>query len=197
MPTAFLIVSVIGLLFTINAFRPLRVEVVALPAFFAGWLTSELPVHHLVSETALLRRRLTNYWGYNSLGYFAPHAAYSASGSQGEQVLVNQDLHAQNVLRAQREPWLVIDPKPLGGEREFGIAALVRGRELGHGRRAVTRREVVPDGLLSPADALRASGLAPKEFITSVRTGRVRPIDLPGGVRAFRKEDVERLRTTA
>ena len=64
-------------------------------------------------------------------------------------------------------------------------------------RRAVTRREVVPDGLLSPADALRASGLAPKEFITSVRTGRVRPIDLPGGVRAFRKEDVERLRTTA
>src|SRR5437870_4241199 len=48
MSTAFLIVSVIGLLFTINAFRPLRVEVLALPAFFAGWLTSELPVHHLV-----------------------------------------------------------------------------------------------------------------------------------------------------
>lgn len=48
MPVAFLIVSVIGLLFTINAFRPLRVEVLSLPAFFAGWLTSELPVHHLV-----------------------------------------------------------------------------------------------------------------------------------------------------
>jgi streptomycin 6-kinase len=54
-------------------------------------------------------------------------------GSQGEQVLVNQDLHADNVLRAQREPWLMIDPKPLAGEREFGVAAIVRGDELGDG----------------------------------------------------------------
>ena len=60
--------------------------------------------------------------------------------SQGEQVLVNQDIHADNVLRAQREPWLLIDPKPLAGEREFGIAATVRGRELGHSRQAVVHR---------------------------------------------------------
>ena len=39
--------------------------------------------------------------------------------TQGEQVLLHQDLHADNVLAAQREPWLVIDPKPLVGEREF------------------------------------------------------------------------------
>jgi isoamylase len=45
-----------------------------------------LPVHHFVSEPHLLRRGLTNYWGYNSLGYFAPHAAYSSSGSGGRQV---------------------------------------------------------------------------------------------------------------
>jgi isoamylase len=45
-----------------------------------------LPVHHFVSEPHLLRRGLTNYWGYNSLGYFAPHAGYSSSGSHGEQV---------------------------------------------------------------------------------------------------------------
>ncbi|MGB8649076.1 MAG: glycogen debranching protein GlgX [Mycobacteriales bacterium] len=45
-----------------------------------------MPVHHFVSEPHLLRRGLTNYWGYNSVGYFAPHAAYSASGSRGEQV---------------------------------------------------------------------------------------------------------------
>jgi isoamylase len=44
------------------------------------------PVHHFVSEAAVVRRGLTNYWGYNSLGYFAPHAAYSSSGSRGEQV---------------------------------------------------------------------------------------------------------------
>ncbi|HYZ76218.1 MAG TPA: aminoglycoside phosphotransferase family protein [Gaiellaceae bacterium] len=60
--------------------------------------------------------------------------------TQGEQVLVHQDFHAQNVLRAEREPWLVIDPKPLAGEREFGIAALVRGSELGHSRRDVLYR---------------------------------------------------------
>ena len=51
--------------------------------------------------------------------------------SQGEQVLVNQDLHAGNVLRATREPWLVIDPKPLTGEREFAVVPIVRGAELG------------------------------------------------------------------
>jgi streptomycin 6-kinase len=61
-------------------------------------------------------------------------------GSQGEQVLLHQDLHAGNVLSAEREPWLVIDPKPLAGEREFGIAALVRGGELGHGRQFVEHR---------------------------------------------------------
>jgi streptomycin 6-kinase len=52
--------------------------------------------------------------------------------SQGEHVLLHQDLHGDNVLRAEREPWLVIDPKPLTEKREFGIAALVRGGELGH-----------------------------------------------------------------
>jgi isoamylase len=45
-----------------------------------------LPVHHFVSEPHLLRRGLTNYWGYNTLGFFAPHAAYSSSGSGGGQV---------------------------------------------------------------------------------------------------------------
>jgi isoamylase len=45
-----------------------------------------LPVHHFVSEPHLLRRGLANYWGYNTLGYFAPHAGYSASGSDGGQV---------------------------------------------------------------------------------------------------------------
>jgi streptomycin 6-kinase len=60
--------------------------------------------------------------------------------SQGEQVLLSQDLHGGNVLRAEREPWLAIDPKPLVGEREFGIAPLVRSMELGHSRRHVLGR---------------------------------------------------------
>jgi streptomycin 6-kinase len=55
--------------------------------------------------------------------------------TQGEQVLLHQDLHGENVLAAEREPWLVIDPKPLAGEREFAVAPIVRSSELGHGKR--------------------------------------------------------------
>ncbi len=42
--------------------------------------------------------------------------------------------------RSLREPWLVIDPKPLLGEREFAIAPIVRSFELGHGKREVLHR---------------------------------------------------------
>ncbi|MFJ4824046.1 glycogen debranching protein GlgX [Streptomyces bacillaris] len=45
-----------------------------------------LPVHQFAHEDHLLRRGLHNYWGYNSIGYFAPHADYSASGTAGQQV---------------------------------------------------------------------------------------------------------------
>ncbi|PWN01720.1 glycogen debranching enzyme GlgX [Nocardioides silvaticus] len=45
-----------------------------------------LPVHQFFSEPALRERGLTNYWGYNSIGFFAPHADYSASGDRGQQV---------------------------------------------------------------------------------------------------------------
>jgi streptomycin 6-kinase len=55
--------------------------------------------------------------------------------TQGEQVLLHQDLHGENVLAAEREPWLVIDPKPLSGEREFSVAPIVRSSELGHSKR--------------------------------------------------------------
>jgi streptomycin 6-kinase len=62
------------------------------------------------------------------------------SQTQGEQVLLHQDLHSDNVLAAQREPWLVIDPKPLIGEREFALAPIVRDFELGHARCDALRR---------------------------------------------------------
>ncbi|SNB61381.1 glycogen debranching protein GlgX [Streptomyces sp. PgraA7] len=45
-----------------------------------------LPVHQFAHEDHLLRRGLHNHWGYNSIGYFAPHAGYSASGTAGQQV---------------------------------------------------------------------------------------------------------------
>ncbi len=45
-----------------------------------------LPVHHFFTEPGVADRGLVNYWGYNSIGFFAPHAAYSSSGDRGEQV---------------------------------------------------------------------------------------------------------------
>jgi streptomycin 6-kinase len=67
-------------------------------------------------------------------------ALQTLAPAQGEQVLLHQDLHADNVLAAQREPWLVIDPKPLVGEREFAVAPIVRSFELGHSKRDVLHR---------------------------------------------------------
>jgi isoamylase len=45
-----------------------------------------LPVHQFVSDRLLEDRGLSNYWGYNSIGYFAPDVRYSSSGSRGKQV---------------------------------------------------------------------------------------------------------------
>jgi isoamylase len=45
-----------------------------------------LPVHHIIDEGFLHARGLTNYWGYSSIGYLAPHALYAATGTRGEQV---------------------------------------------------------------------------------------------------------------
>jgi glycogen operon protein len=45
-----------------------------------------MPVHQFVSEQELLRAGTSDYWGYNSIGFFAPHNAYSSSGDAGQQV---------------------------------------------------------------------------------------------------------------
>ncbi|MHB8188886.1 MAG: glycogen debranching protein GlgX [Ferrimicrobium sp.] len=44
-----------------------------------------MPIHQFVTDRHLLERGLTNYWGYNSIAFFAPHEGY-ATASQGEQV---------------------------------------------------------------------------------------------------------------
>jgi isoamylase len=53
-----------------------------------------LPIHEFVPEGGLLERGLTNYWGYNSIGFFAPHHAYSsaAEGNPGAQVNEFKDM---------------------------------------------------------------------------------------------------------
>lgn len=47
---------------------------------------SLLPVHHFATEPALAARGVKNYWGYSSLGFFAPHAGYAADQTPGAQV---------------------------------------------------------------------------------------------------------------
>ncbi|MDA0181933.1 glycogen debranching protein GlgX [Solirubrobacter phytolaccae] len=60
-----------------------------------------LPVHHFIDESFLADRGLTNYWGYASIGFLAPHGPYSAAGSRGEQVAEFKDmvkaLHAAGI----------------------------------------------------------------------------------------------------
>ncbi|HEX4397338.1 MAG TPA: glycogen debranching protein GlgX [Trebonia sp.] len=45
-----------------------------------------LPVHQFLPDQALAQRDLTNYWGYNTIGFLAPHNRYSSAGQRGEQV---------------------------------------------------------------------------------------------------------------
>jgi glycogen operon protein len=45
-----------------------------------------MPVHEFVDDKHLLDRGLHNYWGYNSINFFAPEARYSAAGDRGEQI---------------------------------------------------------------------------------------------------------------
>jgi isoamylase len=45
-----------------------------------------LPIHHIADEHFLQERGLTNYWGYSTIGFLAPHAGYAATGTHGQQV---------------------------------------------------------------------------------------------------------------
>jgi len=95
----------------------------------AGFFYFHAGFHTLEDEVA--------WWGLEGeVGELARELA----ATQGERVLVHQDLHGDNVLAAEREPWLVIDPKPLAAEREFAVAPIVRSGELGHSRRDVLYR---------------------------------------------------------
>jgi streptomycin 6-kinase len=105
------------------------------------WVQTDEPFHTLEDEAAWWIGYLPEQWERSDrtverrLVDAAVDALSSLSQSQGQQVLLHQDLHGDNVLAAEREPWLVIDPKPLIGEREFAVAPIVRSFELGHSKR--------------------------------------------------------------
>ena len=60
-----------------------------------------MPVHQFVPEHSLVARGLTNYWGYNTINFLAPHNGYSSAGELGEQVLefkaMVKDLHEAGI----------------------------------------------------------------------------------------------------
>jgi streptomycin 6-kinase len=110
------------------------------------WKPVAAPFQSLCEEAQGWASHLHEDWGAagkpceRELVDAAAAALADLSSSQGAQVLVHQDLHGENVLAAEREPWLVIDPKPLAGEREFALAPIIRSFELGGSRREVIGR---------------------------------------------------------
>jgi streptomycin 6-kinase len=105
------------------------------------WRPAREPFHTLMDEAAWWASYLPRQWrGDRGLLDAALDSIATLSPTQGEQVLLHQDLHFDNVLAAQREPWLVIDPKPLLGEREFAVAPIARSSELGHSKQEVLHR---------------------------------------------------------
>ncbi|TDQ10024.1 glycogen debranching protein GlgX [Pedobacter metabolipauper] len=51
-----------------------------------------MPVHQFINDRHLVEQGLTNYWGYNTIGFFAPDTKYSSSGNNGEQVREFKDM---------------------------------------------------------------------------------------------------------
>lgn len=45
-----------------------------------------MPVHQFINDSSLQQKGLSNYWGYNTIGFFAPHNAYASRGTRGQQV---------------------------------------------------------------------------------------------------------------
>jgi streptomycin 6-kinase len=89
-----------------------------------------------------------------------------AGPRQGDQVVLHQDLHGGNVLRARRARWLAIDPKPLVGERELDTASLLRDRrpelrdDPGAARRLRRRLDQLAAELELDRERMRGWGIA-------------------------------------
>jgi streptomycin 6-kinase len=110
------------------------------------WVPAGRPFRSLAEECAEWRKRLPAEWELarhpfeRALLDAALEAIDRLSSIQSAQLLLHQDLHRDNVLRARRKPWLAIDPKPLAGEKEFSLAPIVRSYEFGHSRVDVLHR---------------------------------------------------------
>ena len=102
------------------------------------WISADGPYHCVRDEARRWASNLEESWRRAGTPFEreliddATARLRALARTAGETVLVHQDLHGGNVLSAARMPWLVIDPKPLLGEREFAVASIVRAPEFGH-----------------------------------------------------------------
>ncbi|MDX3190573.1 aminoglycoside phosphotransferase family protein [Streptomyces sp. MN03-5084-2B] len=88
---------------------------------------------HLRTEAARLAEELPRRWTELGEPFERRLVADAVAicrelGPSADELLVNEDLHFQNVLAGTREPWLVIDPKPLAGDLEWGVIPLFWNR---------------------------------------------------------------------
>lgn len=125
------------LLERLDARRTLRTEPIGEATATAARLLRRLAVpapgsiRALRTETVLLAEKLPSEW--RRLGEpFSRALLDDAAGLCRElepgSLLVNEDLHYDNVLAGTREPWLVIDPKPIAGDVEYGVIPLLWNR---------------------------------------------------------------------
>ena len=110
------------------------------------WIAAGAPFRSVAEEATGWMERLPGRWDTAGRPFdrrlidASLDALAACTAATEETTLVSQDLHAGNVLSATREPWLLIDPKPLLADREFSLAPIIRAPELGHSRRQVLRR---------------------------------------------------------
>ena len=85
----------------------------------------EVPWRRLEDVAARWRRELPQRYD-GPIVEEAVAAIDELASSQDELLLCHQDLHGGNILRAEREPWLAIDPKPILAEPAYDAVALIR-----------------------------------------------------------------------
>jgi streptomycin 6-kinase len=130
-----------------HRFRSLRDE--------AAWWAEKIPADWAALGGPIERRLVDE----------AVAACLELGSDQVDEVVLHQDFHGGNVLRADREPWLVIDPKPLVGEPAFDAASLLRDRRwlLGRGGDAARirrRLDVLTEELGLDRERMRRWGIA-------------------------------------
>jgi streptomycin 6-kinase len=116
--------------------HPRRDEAISIVCRLATRLRRRAPEDHPFASTNDIARRFAVEMpaDQHRLGRPAPQRLVTEaaetcaelSRGAGDDVIVNWDLHLQNVLSAEREPWLLIDPKPLVGDPAFDAGHLLQ-----------------------------------------------------------------------